>query len=143
MSLQGELASERGHRATLAHVGSIHLSGRTIRSACTAAGSPRSRPASRSGASGHCRPTSGRLRRARAAPTDRREIADARSELVRAGPTDAITVNVDPAFASDWSDVDVAMPLWHGNQAIWLVRDGSAMAYPLKFMRWHEWLTIP
>ncbi|MFB6361090.1 MAG: DUF3179 domain-containing protein [Halobacteriales archaeon] len=70
--------------------------------------------------------------------------------LTRGAPKDAIPAIVDPAFAPDWSDLEITFINRYGNEkviqprlndedrVIGVSRQGSARAYPLKLLNWHE-----
>jgi hypothetical protein len=70
--------------------------------------------------------------------------------LYRAAPRDAIPAIVDPAFDSDWRDVEyeiedrdggsyVASPdIAADDEVLGVTVDGAARAYPLKLLDWHE-----
>lgn len=65
-------------------------------------------------------------------------------EQQRPGP-DGIYAIVDPAFASDWSDVDIPDQYQSGESGlpddaivVGLEQDGAARAYPLSILWWHE-----
>lgn len=57
-------------------------------------------------------------------------------ELNRGAPKDAIPAILDPAFGSDWSDVDAT--LTDGDPVVGVELDGEARAYPLAVLDWHE-----
>jgi hypothetical protein len=66
-----------------------------------------------------------------------------RSELRTALPEDAIPAIIDPEFAPDWSGLDAPedaeRPLLPDNSAVVGVeRGGTARAYPLRILNWHE-----
>jgi hypothetical protein len=70
--------------------------------------------------------------------------------LTRGAPKDAIPAIVDPAFASDWSEVEITFINRHGNEKMsqprmggedrvtGVTRGGAARAYPLKLLNWHD-----
>jgi hypothetical protein len=74
------------------------------------------------------------------------ELPLPRSAFVRAAPENAIPAVTDPAFAADWSGVeipglsgDAATPrLDPGDRVVGVERDGRARAYPLRVLRAHE-----
>ena len=65
-----------------------------------------------------------------------------RDEIETPAPRDQIPAIVDPAFAVDWSGLDpdgVDDPtLPEGTAVIGVERDGTARAYPLRILNWHE-----
>jgi len=70
--------------------------------------------------------------------------------LTRWALKDAIPTIVDPAFASDWSEVEITFINRHGNvkmsqprlggedRVTGVRRGGAAWAYPSKLLNWHE-----
>lgn len=73
------------------------------------------------------------------------------SELTRGAPKDAIPAITDPEFAPDWSDVEIeqqdpqtgeartlTLDLSPDDRVIGVERDGTARAYPLRILNWHE-----
>jgi hypothetical protein len=69
------------------------------------------------------------------------ELPIPRDELNRGAPKDRIPAIVDPAFASDWSDVTGGgrdLSLSAEDRVIGVERDGEARAYPLRVLNWHE-----
>lgn len=72
-------------------------------------------------------------------------------EFRRAAPRDGIPAITDPAFAADWSGVEIEMPdsnprgsnvyrprLARDDEVIGVEFDGQARAYPLTVLSWHE-----
>lgn len=70
-------------------------------------------------------------------------------ELVRAANRDALPAITDPAFAADWSDVELETRTEFGvrtitprladfDRVVGVVHDGQARAYPLRVLDWHE-----
>ena len=72
------------------------------------------------------------------------------NQLLRSVPRDAIPAIVDPAFAPDWSDLEIEIenpyvgdqvlrPRLESHDTVIGVRiGGTARAYPLKVLNWHE-----
>ena len=63
------------------------------------------------------------------------------SELRRGAPKDGIPAITEPAFASQWEGnlaEDQTFTLNDGDDVIGVTRDGSARAYPLRILNWHE-----
>lgn len=71
------------------------------------------------------------------------------SALHRGANRDAIPAVVDPAFAADWSEVELVTRTEFGvmpitprladfDRVVGVVRDGVARAYPLRVLDWHE-----
>ncbi len=58
------------------------------------------------------------------------------SDLRRGAAKDAIPAITEPAFASDWSDVDATLSA--DSRVIGVAVDGEARAYPLAILNWHE-----
>jgi hypothetical protein len=72
-----------------------------------------------------------------------------KSELSRGAAKNAIPAITDPAFDSDWSDLSIQVTnygstetikprLEDDDEVIGVERDGSARAYPLRVLDWHE-----
>ncbi len=61
-------------------------------------------------------------------------------DLTRGAPTDAIPAITEPAFAADWSDAgrNGGLSLADDDRVIGVTRDGSARAYPIRILDWHE-----
>ena len=71
-------------------------------------------------------------------------------QFVRSVPRDGIPAIREPAFAEDWSGVELPTKDMFGNEktirprlddderVIGVERDGDARAYPLKLLNWHE-----
>lgn len=59
-----------------------------------------------------------------------------KSELSRGAPKDAIPAITDPAFGTDWTDEDATLS--DEADVIGVERDGTARAYPLAILDWHE-----
>ncbi len=64
------------------------------------------------------------------------ELPVDRSKLDRGARKDAIPAITDPAFGADWSDADASLD--DDQRVIGVVRDGTARAYPLTILSWHE-----
>ncbi len=60
----------------------------------------------------------------------------AESDLVRAARTDQIPAITDPAFGEDWTPVPET--LGERDRVIGVEVDGTARAYPLPILNWHE-----
>ncbi|MDZ7701597.1 MAG: DUF3179 domain-containing (seleno)protein [Halobacteriales archaeon] len=71
-------------------------------------------------------------------------------QLVRSVPRDGIPAITEPAFAADWSGVELQAKDLFGNEktirprlddderVIGVERGGEARAYPLRLLNWHE-----
>lgn len=83
-------------------------------------------------------------------PTSDVELPVPRDELRRGAPEDAIPAITEPAFAADWSGVEVKFQSQLGeartvtprldpdDEVVGVERDGEARAYPLRVLNWHE-----
>lgn len=97
------------------------------------------------------------LDRSPPAPTEERAgsvspdtLPVSRDELQQSVPRDGIPAIVDPAFDTDWSDVPATesnlgqeevpiQPRLHASDTvIGITRAGTARAYPLRILNWHE-----
>ncbi|WP_458189751.1 DUF3179 domain-containing protein [Haladaptatus sp. NG-WS-4] len=77
------------------------------------------------------------------------ELPVPKRELYRSAPRDGIPAIVDPAFAADWSEVEIEVPsrtetkvyrprLSDDESVIGLERAGQPRAYPLELLEWRE-----
>lgn len=77
------------------------------------------------------------------------EVPVPESELRRGAAKDAIPAIVDPVFGEDWSGFDTEIRSGYGtrgdgprlsdsDEVVAVERDGTARAYPLKVLDWHE-----
>jgi hypothetical protein len=64
------------------------------------------------------------------------ELPVPKGDLVRGAPKNGIPAITEPAFGSDWSDTDFALS--DDDEVIGLTRDGTARAYPIRVLDYHE-----
>ena len=69
-------------------------------------------------------------------PTGAFDLPIPDAEIARVVPKDRIAAITEPAFAADWSGADHDLPA--DGEVIGVERDGSARAYPLAVLDWHE-----
>ncbi len=64
------------------------------------------------------------------------ELPLADKDLLRGAPEDAIPAITDPVFGADWSGVDATLA--DDERVVGVEAGGSARAYPLGILNWHE-----